>query len=244
MDNPYVDLELDGSVSHEIPEIKKAYRRLALKYHPDKNPDDPKAEDKFDRIRRAHDALLDPTTKEGIDAKIKADEERVKRFESQDEDKRKLAKSLEERERQAAAAKVQYSISQKYRIRNAQAIADLQRERDKKRFKAQSASLPKHPPLNDLDACIDFGMTVSEEQREGMRQEFYSQIDEIFAKLDDFSCTGILSCPQPSSARALARSVRGTRRPMLLPRLLPCSARRQGLISTQNSRKKSSMGSS
>jgi len=40
-------------------EIRKAYRSLARKYHPDANPGDPKAEDRFKEISHAHDVLSD-----------------------------------------------------------------------------------------------------------------------------------------------------------------------------------------
>jgi molecular chaperone DnaJ len=39
-------------------EIKKAYRKLALKYHPDKNPDNKEAEAKFKEASEAADVLL------------------------------------------------------------------------------------------------------------------------------------------------------------------------------------------
>lgn len=40
-------------------EIKKAYRALSLQYHPDKNPDDPSAVDKFTEVATAYEALSD-----------------------------------------------------------------------------------------------------------------------------------------------------------------------------------------
>ncbi|HDD35723.1 MAG TPA: molecular chaperone DnaJ, partial [Candidatus Desulfofervidus auxilii] len=41
-------------------EIKRAYRRLALKYHPDRNPGDKIAEEKFKEISEAYEVLSDP----------------------------------------------------------------------------------------------------------------------------------------------------------------------------------------
>ena len=48
-------------------DIKKAYRRVAMKYHPDRNPDDPDADEKFKEATEAYDVLMDAEKRAAYD---------------------------------------------------------------------------------------------------------------------------------------------------------------------------------
>jgi DnaJ family protein C protein 7 len=61
-----LNIEKDANDS----EIKKAYRRLAIQTHPDKNPDDPQAEERFKDVGEAYETLSDPEKRERYDSGV------------------------------------------------------------------------------------------------------------------------------------------------------------------------------
>ncbi len=66
VNDPYKTLGVDRKASDE--EIKKAYRKLARQYHPDRNPDNASAEERFKEIQEANSILSDPEKRKAYDS--------------------------------------------------------------------------------------------------------------------------------------------------------------------------------
>lgn len=86
-------------------EIKKAYRLLALKCHPDKNPDNPNAAKEFHQLSDAYLVLGDETSRKAYDQVLKAKQAHKVRNQKLDAKRKKLKDDLEAREEEAKKVK-------------------------------------------------------------------------------------------------------------------------------------------
>eukprot|EP00742_Colponemidia_sp_Colp-10_P007094 GILJ01007617.1.p1 GENE.GILJ01007617.1~~GILJ01007617.1.p1 ORF type:complete len:227 (-),score=37.88 GILJ01007617.1:112-729(-) len=87
--------------------LKKINRTFALKYHPDKNPDNPHAAEMFMKYQKIYQILLDPKAKAAYDSLWKARAARKRKNEEQDASRKKLRETLEEREARSGEGRAQ-----------------------------------------------------------------------------------------------------------------------------------------
>jgi len=93
---------LEVSLEATEKEIKKAYRKKALKCHPDKNPDDAKAAEQFHLLSQALAVLSDEGARKAYDNVLKAKQAAQIRNRQLDEKRKKLKDDLDAREAAAA----------------------------------------------------------------------------------------------------------------------------------------------
>ncbi|XP_060646216.1 dnaJ homolog subfamily C member 17 [Drosophila sulfurigaster albostrigata] len=92
---------LGVSIEAEQSEIRKAYRKRALDCHPDKNPDNPQAAERFHELSKALEILSDATARAAYDKVLKAKKAAELRTKQLDSKRQKLKEELEQRERAA-----------------------------------------------------------------------------------------------------------------------------------------------
>ncbi|EDV91272.1 dnaJ homolog subfamily C member 17 [Drosophila grimshawi] len=97
---------LGVSIEAEQAEIRKAYRKRALDCHPDKNPDNPQAAERFHELSKALEILSDASARAAYDKVLKAKKAAELRTKQLDSKRQKLKEELEQRER-AALSKLQ-----------------------------------------------------------------------------------------------------------------------------------------
>lgn len=94
-----IDPEKEDVLALSMKELARAYKRAALKWHPDKNLDDPLATEKFSKVFLAYETLSDPEKRKLYDDKIRAERLSEKLFEQLDLKRKTMRKNLESRER-------------------------------------------------------------------------------------------------------------------------------------------------
>jgi curved DNA-binding protein CbpA len=130
----YEILGITASASNE--EIKKAYRKLAKAYHPDRNPNDKQAEENFKKLNEAHEVLSDPIKRREFDAKRKSSYSQGSHYHDykSNNQKSESRRQSAQEEFEAAKKRAEENLHQRERIIN-QKEKDLKNQFDQLRKK-------------------------------------------------------------------------------------------------------------
>ncbi|KAI8074641.1 DnaJ domain-containing protein [Gongronella butleri] len=151
-------VEITSSDAH----IKKAYRKMSLRYHPDKCPGDEKAAAMFDKLTKARDVLLDTAKRTDYDKQYRAKLERRKKQQEMDSKRRKAQEELEAMENQAKKAKMeQTQAEQQYnaemaRLREQREMKRREDEEHLERERRRRQEAERVPETTDLDLALKF----------------------------------------------------------------------------------------
>ncbi|KAJ9107662.1 hypothetical protein QFC21_001122 [Naganishia friedmannii] len=150
-------------------EIKSAYRKLSLKCHPDRNPDNPNAAQQFHTLSLALGMLTDPSKRSYVNNKLEEDRRKKEKYAVMEKKKRGLVDALLAREEEAKKAKVnavqrhaeaneEEAIKEAGRkMREAMQKAHLQAQTPKPeetRPSAPSKSTTARPPMTATDLTL------------------------------------------------------------------------------------------
>jgi len=166
--------------------IKRSYRRLALKLHPDKNRNDPNAETKFNQLKDAHDTLV--SQREAFLNLARASLQRRREMESRNEEKQRFALELEKRE---SAASGGHKAGKSFRARHGEMVERLQMRRQEAVHAVQLQTSSdfrapcKYPVPDDtnmdMNYWLQYGMHEPDNVRKERQEEFSKFILEQLA---------------------------------------------------------------
>ncbi|KAL6770039.1 hypothetical protein ACKKBG_A33350 [Auxenochlorella protothecoides x Auxenochlorella symbiontica] len=162
-------------------EIKKAYRRLALQKHPDKNPDNPNAASEFAALQKAYELLCDGDARAALDNFLRACAARIVRTATKDAKRQKMMADLEARE---AAGETQRSQVEAARARLAEEVAKLRRRAAEREAAERARTVREQEPAAQAGAAEVAGLDAEDLASASLQERLARTVKASWARSD------------------------------------------------------------
>ncbi|KFM25760.1 DnaJ-like protein subfamily C member 17 [Auxenochlorella protothecoides] len=162
-------------------EIKKAYRRLALQKHPDKNPDNPNAASEFAALQKAYELLCDGDARAALDNFLRACAARIVRTATKDAKRQKMMADLEARE---AAGETQRSQVEAARARLAEEVAKLRRRAAEREAAERARTVREQEPAAQAGAAEVAGLDAEDLASASLQERLARTVKASWARAD------------------------------------------------------------